>query len=850
MTSERNDYVRVNSDFSCGGSSCHDCRGPVGDRCGAEPACIPVRLGNAWVCTREGKQGPCASGPLSDGRCCLGPATCQPHRNLRAHRRVFVISCLSLTIGGLIWILSSDWRAEFIAPGPLTSAHAQVLKGHGIARCAACHEAADLSVTQWFTRAVANRPTTTTNQTELCLKCHDQQFDHATALAPHNVPAATLEATTQRLAERHGGTQKLFPVSHVDRLACSTCHREHHGAEVSLSRLTDRQCQACHVTSFNSFETDHSEFPDAWPARRRNRIAFDHATHALNHFAEKGQSFNCNRCHVSDNLQNVQLLAAYETTCFECHDQQIRDNGSGPLSLVQLPMIDIKALADAGCQTPWPPSAIGDFDGRIPPLMRVLLAADPETAATLESLGQSFEFGDVDPQNASQVRLTAKLAKAIVQLLRELRDDPVASIRTRLAAVLGAPEAKDLDSFVATLPVPLIQATAQQWLASMDHGTPVSLDGADKLLPSPLVANASFPVAGSFAVGRSVPDRQMTAEDGRPTWNAPATSFPSTRQDPEVLAVNPLKSLLQNKKSDANPTQTPAATGSTSKGASPSLNANTTQPPRPDDQIPADELLAENPLKKLRGSLSHPHANDDTENKTALSTPSPETSPHPQAVTSQTQAAERDKPFTSSTAASHQSSGGHSITIDSGSASTAAVSIESARDNWFVNPVTLEIAYRPQLHADPVLMTVLNLVSQSNSAQRPLAAQQLFTAITGDLSVGSCAKCHTVDANGNADHVNWRAAYRDPLVRTFTSFSHRPHLIDSETRDCTSCHRLNTTIVNAADKAGNDPNEFLPDFLPITKSECATCHRRGLADNSCTGCHNYHIGSRVSVSAK
>ena len=66
-------------------------------------------------------------------------------RSLRSKRNTFTISVTVFTIGTLLILFNSPFRNEFVVPGSLVSSHAQILAGQGADRCAACHDAAELS---------------------------------------------------------------------------------------------------------------------------------------------------------------------------------------------------------------------------------------------------------------------------------------------------------------------------------------------------------------------------------------------------------------------------------------------------------------------------------------------------------------------------------------------------------------------------------------------------------------------------------------------------------------------------------------------------------------------------------
>ena len=264
---------------------------------------------------------------------------------LRKQRGMFTFAMTALTVGFLLIGLNSPWSNEFIAPGPLSSPHAQILGDMGSDRCAACHQQADASFSQWAMSMVgassANVPADH-HQSQLCMKCHEKNFALDLALNPHNIPTEELNALTTNGSSSAFAIKSGLGLNHGNQIACNACHREHHG-DVSLSRLTDQQCQSCHQQTFHSFETDHPEFTK-WPLQRRQNIAFDHGTHFQKHFPANKTAFACNQCHTADLTGNVQQTTPFEQSCGACHAQQIADSGDRGWTLFALPMIDMKAV--------------------------------------------------------------------------------------------------------------------------------------------------------------------------------------------------------------------------------------------------------------------------------------------------------------------------------------------------------------------------------------------------------------------------------------------------------------------------------------------------------------------------
>ncbi len=777
MNNPRDPYLRPNTNWTCGGSGneCDHCPGPVAGRCSARPRCQPIKMGESWISTLDPKLGTCLIGPLPDGQCCQGPGVCSPRLSLRGYRRAFTWSCIALTIAVAFCGFSSRWRGEFLAPGPLTSHHAQVLKGEGIDRCAACHQSATQPVTQWLASTFTGNHHGSTTQSQLCLKCHGEMLPQPTALSPHNLDPATLAQYTAKLT----GLSTAVSGSHTESLACSTCHREHHGAEHNLSTMTDRQCQTCHSTNFHSFESNHLEFAATFPARRRARIAFDHVTHKSTHFAGKNREFDCRACHVGDAMQNVELLASFETTCMECHQQQIEKNES--LAILTLPLIDLDSIRKSGATvSAWPISATGQFDGSIPPLMKVLLSADPQVREALDQLGPRFQFSDVDSTKVNQVRLAAGIANGIKSLVDELAIDAQSTLRRRMAQSLGiSSDSPPLNDWLASVPSDKLQTLKATWFGRVT-------------------------VPGDDASKQSISSMWLPSEHDVLARYNPARASPANTFDDQDLVPNPLKDKMRPPPNLAD-SQRPA-------GAEVTLQQS-------QGSIPDDELLAANPLRD--GSLANLKAPVDT-----ASAPVAQLEPADLVAGNQ---AENESIAAKPPTPSRQ---------------------PQVNDLWQIDDTTLNIAYKPTHHLDSSLKSLFDLIALSENKDSNPSVHQLFQQLTSDVSVGACGKCHTADRANSAHIVNWKAVYRNASARSFTSFSHQPHLIDSSGKSCTNCHRLDVDRVQTSQFHGDDPHKFASNFQPIRKSECASCHQRGMASNSCTQCHNYHVGTHVGLNEK
>jgi hypothetical protein len=161
---------------------------------------------------------------------------------------------------------------------------------------------------------------------------------------------------------------------------------------------------------------------------------------------------------------------------------------------------------------------------------------------------------------------------------------------------------------------------------------------------------------------------------------------------------------------------------------------------------------------------------------------------------------------------------------------------------WSRDDATLAMLYRPAGHADPVLTAWLDVLARTPDLEsRPVAAA-MFKELTKATSPGLCASCHSVEPSPQgALTVNWTANDRSTEPRTFTKFSHGPHLVLPQLENCASCHAINDKASVAVASTGSDPRQFVSDFKPMTKQQCAECHTKTAAGDACQSCHNYHV---------
>lgn len=550
-----------------------------------------------------------------------------------------MLAAVGLTVALVAIGLGGPWRGEFLAPGPLCSSHARLLGDlQGTDRCAACHDAATSSSSQWLA-AVFSAHTPGPVQSEHCLKCHDSTFSGSAPLAAHSVPSTTLAQITQRRSRDSGGRQWLetlvaWPHAkiHHESLACATCHREHHG-ELDLTTMTDRQCQSCHIERYHSFELDHPEFTQ-WPGAMPRHLAFDHEAHETKHFPGKGQTYACNSCHESDVTRRVQTLRPFADACASCHAEGIVASTLEGMDLLSLPRLDVATLRAAGLDPgDWPADASSEFDGTFAEPILALLAGDPLATQAMTQLGD-LDLAWLESDNPQHLQAVTQLSWSVKRLLLELATGDRDALTLRLtAAGLGQPETQQ--AFLASLPYAQLEEAIAVWFPDLEFEL-ANRDTQAQTLTPPAASLPSQP-QGPDNWEASVAEESSSSPNLTPQA-APdlvaifSAAIKELSQDRKVLAENPLRNWRPGDRSTTTPLATeppasatttptePATTSDAPQVASQDLPQETSEDDSPDStaitpmpaQIPqaalvptlpaasSGSLLAENPLRHLR----------------------------------------------------------------------------------------------------------------------------------------------------------------------------------------------------------------------------------------------------------
>jgi hypothetical protein len=166
---------------------------------------------------------------------------------------------------------------------------------------------------------------------------------------------------------------------------------------------------------------------------------------------------------------------------------------------------------------------------------------------------------------------------------------------------------------------------------------------------------------------------------------------------------------------------------------------------------------------------------------------------------------------------------------------------ERVRGGWARDDATLSLRYQPVGHADPWLRAWLDVLAEAASGPRADAVGPLLRAALAPTAAGQCGSCHSVerDAAGRLA-IQWQADRGSHTGLGLTHFSHRSHVLQSQLRNCSACHKTVAAPAGSAGYASDNPRQFVAGFAPQTKAACVTCHTNEAAGAGCALCHRYH----------
>jgi Cytochrome c7 and related cytochrome c len=758
-----------------------------------------------WQCAHACSR-PCNLGPTAWGFCRENTEPCRPRLSILGQRGLWVGTCFLFTLACVLWSSWPQWQHRMVSPGALTSVHAQALQTVSQGNnCEACHQPGARDLVGWLTQTPVDSAASHAHQTqsEQCLACHGPVFANRNFLTPHNLAADELATITTRHREQPVSFYDSWRVKFdsTQSMACATCHREHEGMQANISEMTNRQCQACHTHTIHSFEQGHPEFRDK--ERYRSNIAFDHVAHFKKHFPGKQHEFQCSQCHTDDADRNVKKLVDFQQACAQCHTKPIEASSMDGLIVFSLPTLNVSQLTAKGISVGyWPTEAQGDFEGTFSPLLLALLAADPQANSALDLFGYDFDFENVNLEVAQQREAIISLVHAYKRLLLELANAPEATLKDRLEKIAGNSRTDAAWKQIARqLPPAIFREAQRRWFPNLSE------ELANSRQPNHTLSNAL-----AIPVYRNERETQLKATSpinlpGITWWTRSDQSqlVTSNNSKPTAtldrhLAENPLRHLAIEKTK-------PTSLIATSKESKIPIATN---PKDSNSPISSGEKLADNPLKMLIHGT--PFSQDVPLTK---SNETPDVQP----------IAKKDTP-------------------DVSPKLTAATAYDlSTNGAWFIDQETLSIRYRPVGHGDELLRIILDTSAQ---ASQHSLTQNLLAFTLRNQATKSCTSCHSISSEANVTQVHWQASYRDTSRFSFTSFSHRPHIIQPTLQNCTHCHNLNEAANVLENYEGTQPQRLVHDFLPVKQQQCVSCHNSTNAGGNCTQCHNYHVGMKRS----
>lgn len=437
-------YERPNQKWECGwrcqGKGC-DAGPDDKGRCQVQlqTFCEPRKKGDRWECSRLPMYGgACEKGPSPSGECCQPAAShppCKPRRRLRARRGRLVVAVAMLTIGLLAIGLAGPWSLAMMSPGQVASVH----EGFDFAamdhanQCAVCHANAE-GGNALSAMLASMHGEIAFADSKRCATCHFSEDDVHSGLAMgvHSADPASIRAATARGASDGSAALSLAglvgpAMDPGDPLACSVCHREHHGLDHDLTFMSNQSCQACHASAFTSFTQGHPAF-HAEPAAPG--IQYDH----LAHQRREADAYNCATCHETSPgmLGQVVGLKPFAQSCSACHAEELAKLAE-PMPILKLPVMEVDAewySEDAVMQ---------DEEGPMPLMTYLLLSGDERVRPSLQLLASYGMLDAVVEFDLEEPEQKEALAEGFKSLLADLVAEDPTALRQRLASALGLP---------------------------------------------------------------------------------------------------------------------------------------------------------------------------------------------------------------------------------------------------------------------------------------------------------------------------------------------------------------------------------------------------------------------------
>lgn len=773
------------------------------------------------------------------------------HRDrLAAYMGLAAVGILALAL------LVSD-STHFLMPGPLTSAHGTIEK------CSSCHSeggtGTGLAKLSWLRGLVTAN---SHSDSKACVACHKMPD---TAFNAHGASASALQKSTERLlpiaakvtAPQSAVAQtRMFPTHDMvsEGIQCATCHQEHQGSTFKLNRISNAQCQSCHVAKFASFDRGHPEFEN-YPFRRRTRIVYDHDGHFSKHYPEVAKKDStkripetCSTCHNSRADKRLMSVAPFEKTCSTCHLDQIvgKERASGPkgIAFLTLPGLDVQVLKSKN-------AAIGDWpetsDAALTPFMKVMIARTERGRALLATVDK-LNLQDLSQANAESVKAVTSLAWEIKSIFRDLiaskAGDVLGSLNIADGAKLSAQLVADL---TANIPRDVMISAQQQWLPNLATEMSIQKVSGDKaadnwpvyVAPPAAIASQTSNDVNARATSSEQPLGETDTAAGQKGGGTEAAKTAGStngtrtkRLDPPACTLRVLGQCLVSKE----PSTAPAETNAKSVNGANATSRNSKLPPAmqaglSDVQPNADATSAarrETRTAQLAtNDASKPSGQDDE-----LLRPTPE---------EQREIDARKK-------AAGKGSGSNANSQAGAAAPAPVISIESSVDpeswaeagGWYRQDYA--ILYRPSGHKDKFIYSWLFLTGPIAAKEDANPAAAVFDVLAGKDAQGSCTKCHSVDdLQSKGRVVNFTPVSLENKKGNFTTFVHEPHFGTVEKEGCFTCHSLEKGRGYLKSYEQGNPLVAAVTFGAVKKETCQQCHTNGASRQDCMTCHKYHV---------
>ena len=805
----------------------------------------------------------------------------KPERQVRPaslrDRLAVLLALVTVVCLGSVFFLAKG--TTFLMPGPLTSAHG------AIKNCSGCHTRSGSGKLSWIHGLVAGDPLA---DSKACLTCHKMPD---TAFNAHSASADALKQSTERLTKIAAGSSApqsaraqsiAFPTHDMVAagLNCATCHQEHQGVNFNLNKISNEQCQSCHVVKFDSFDGHHPKF-DSYPFKRRTRIVYDHAGHFGKHFPEVAKKYparripaTCSTCHNSRDDKRIMAVAAFDQTCSACHLDQIsgKERVSGPkgVAFLTVPGLDLQSLKKKNASIgEWPDAS----EAALTPFMKVMISRNEQGRALIKTV-DSLNLQDLANASDDQIKAVTNLVWEIKRLFYKLISGKAPDVLGDLN-IGGGPKlsASLIADLTASIPRDVIISAQQQWLPNLATeiaNGPVTSDqqksGWSAVVTEPAVTPKADATESASPEEKSDSDVRQETPSPSPQADGSETAG-KTKLDPPACLVRVLGQCLVSKG--------PEAEAAKSEGAAGEID---TADPKPDDgkekssakELPpamqaglkevAQAAQPEGAARKTEPANAKPDGGKET--LSAGKQPQGKATDQSDDLLFPTEEEQREikarNKDAGKAAQPDEAPAGTAVNSDTAPANpqtkaAPVMSIGSDVDpeswaeygGWYQQDYA--IFYRPAGHKDKFIYSWLTLTGPQAPKGDKSPPAAVFDFLTNKDAQGSCTKCHSVDdMQGKGRIVNFSPLSVERKQGRFTRFIHEPHFGIIGDRGCLTCHNLEKGRPYLKSYEQSNPHNFASEFSAVKKDLCQTCHTSSMARQDCLLCHKYHVNDVIT----